>query len=175
MHHASPHADAHAQMPFYSRQLTPLKTAILKTWACNELRQSRTIMSHDLKSNSSPFTQKSHLIICSQRTISSENSLNILAKNERNNLIRPLYSINHFWLINSYKCFYYICVQFHTCQLCYVLKVWPDTVLFFFRIGNCWKDETASASHGEAKKEAVYFIAPAIFCVRKKRRDKVEI
>ena len=30
--------------------------------ACNEVRQSRAIMNHDLKSNSSRYTQKTHLI-----------------------------------------------------------------------------------------------------------------
>ena len=46
------------------------------------LRQSRAMMSHDLKSNSSLYTQKAHLITGSLRIISYSNLLEISAKNE---------------------------------------------------------------------------------------------
>ena len=41
-------------------------------------RQSRAIMSHDFKSNFSPYTKKDHIIIGSLRTFYYENLLKIL-------------------------------------------------------------------------------------------------
>ena len=70
-------------------------------------------MSHAFKTNFSPYTKKSSSHNRSQRIISSENlskisankrfrPKNVIFSNKsapKNNLIRPLKSINHFWLV----------------------------------------------------------------------------
>ena len=75
-----------------------------KTWVCNELRQSRAMMRHNFNSDSSPSSKKksSHNKL-SKNYFYWINKHFSIKSSLQNNLIQPLWSMNHFWLVHFLK------------------------------------------------------------------------